>query len=100
MKEKKPGFGRAALGAVLCFGLIFILARVHGGDTKPRPELKVETFSLVHAIGNNEHVSATGLSYGECNRRKADLKAAATALGTYNEATGYGSIVCWPENLK
>jgi hypothetical protein len=58
---------------------------------------KRETYALVHAIGNAENVAARGLSKAECESRKADLKATATALGTYNEARGFGSITCLPE---
>lgn len=58
-----------------------------------------ETYRLVHAVGGAENVSATGLSKAECEKRKAELKAVATALGTYNEATGHGSITCLPDSL-
>lgn len=58
-----------------------------------------ETYRLVHAIGNEEHVSAKGLSKSECEARKNELKAVATAVGTYNEQTGRGSITCLPESL-
>ena len=58
-----------------------------------------ETYRLVHAIGNTEHEAARDLSKAECETKKAELKAAAEALGTYNERTGYGSITCLPESL-
>ncbi|HTV69331.1 MAG TPA: hypothetical protein VMF90_12410 [Rhizobiaceae bacterium] len=58
-----------------------------------------ETYRLVQAIGNAEHVAAKGLSKAECEKRKAELKAVATALGTYSEATGKGSITCLPDSL-
>lgn len=71
-------------------------SRYSGGSSSP--SRSTETYRLVHAIGNTENVSARNLSKPECERRKADLKATATALGTYNEATGYGSITCLPES--
>lgn len=58
-----------------------------------------ETYALVHAVGDTENVSAKGLTKAECEKRKADLKVVATALGTYNEATGHGSITCLPDSL-
>ncbi len=58
-----------------------------------------ETYRLIHAIGNEEHEAARGLSKSECEARKAELKSVATALGTYNESTGYGSITCLPESV-
>lgn len=58
-----------------------------------------ETYRLVHAIGTTENVSAKGLDKEECEIRKKELKIVATALGTYNEATGYGSITCLPDSL-
>lgn len=57
-----------------------------------------ETYRLVHAIGNAETVVAKGLSKEECEKQKAERKAVATALGTYNEASGKGSIVCLPDS--
>lgn len=63
------------------------------------PSTPAETYRLVHAIGNTEHVAATGLTRQDCRARQADLKATATALGTFNEKTGYGSITCLPESL-
>lgn len=58
-----------------------------------------ETYRLVHAIGNAEKVVAKGLSKSTCEARKRELKATATALGTYNENTGSGSITCLPDSL-
>lgn len=58
-----------------------------------------ETYRLIHAVGNTENVSAKGLSKQECEKRKAELKVVASALGTYNEATGYGSITCLPDSM-
>jgi len=52
-----------------------------------------ETFRLVHAIGNDETIVATGLTSGACQTRKADHKAVAGALGVP------GSITCLPESL-
>jgi len=58
-----------------------------------------ETYRLVHAIGNTEKVVAKNLTKPDCEERKRELKATATALGTYNESTGFGSITCLPESL-
>ncbi|WMT90158.1 hypothetical protein [Pelagibacterium sp. H642] len=58
-----------------------------------------ETYRLIHAIGNDENVVASGLEKDECEQRKSDLKEVATALGTYNERTGYGSITCLPDSF-
>jgi hypothetical protein len=52
-----------------------------------------ETYRLVHAVGNKEHVAAKGLSKAECERRKDELKATSKAVGTP------GSITCLPESL-
>lgn len=60
---------------------------------------RAETYRLVHAIGNSENISAKGLSKDECERRKRDLKKVATALGAYDEQTGYGSITCLPDSF-
>ena len=74
-----------------------LLALTACGEAAPRePE---EKYRLVHAIGNTERVAARGLSQSECHRRRDELKDVATALGTYNEATGYGSITCLPESF-
>lgn len=72
-------------------------------DTDIRPSIAastrqpVETYRLIHAIGNSESIVGRGLSEGECDTQKAELKVTATALGTYNEALGRGSIACLPE---
>lgn len=66
------------------------------GSGESAPE---ETYRLVHAIGNTENVAGRNLSKGECESRKAELKSVATALGTYNEAAGHGSITCLPESI-
>ena len=60
---------------------------------------EAETYRLVHSLGEAEQVAAKGLSLEECERRKAELKTVAAALGTYNEASGIGSITCLPESL-
>jgi hypothetical protein len=57
-----------------------------------------ETYRLVQAIGNDEHIAAKGLPKAECETRKRELKAVAEKLGTYNEQTGYGSITCLPDS--
>jgi len=53
----------------------------------------VETFRLVHAIGNTEKESARGLSKSECEWRRDEKKQVAAALGVG------GSITCLPESL-
>lgn len=62
------------------------------------PASGAETYRLMQTLGNDEHESARGLSKAECETKKAELKVIATALGTYNEATGHGSITCLPES--
>ena len=58
-----------------------------------------ETYRLIHAVGNDEREVARGLSKSECEARKEEYKAVAGQLGTYNEATGNGSITCLPESF-
>ena len=58
-----------------------------------------EGYRLVHAIGNDEHIAAKDLTRAECEAQKRELKKVATALGTYDEATGHGSITCLPESI-
>lgn len=95
----KPGFGRVALGIALCMGAVASIAALDRGE-KPIPVPQpAKTFSLIHTLGNTENVSATGLSQGECERRKADLKIVGQSLGSYDEKTRYGSIVCLSEPL-
>lgn len=53
----------------------------------------IDTYRLVQAVGNTEQVSAKGLTKAECERRKAELKATASALGTA------GSITCLPDRF-
>ncbi len=60
---------------------------------------QAETYRLVHAIGDAEKVVAKGLSKPDCETRKRELKNVATALGTYNERLGIGSISCLPDSL-
>jgi len=60
---------------------------------------KAETYRLVQAIGNAERIAAKDLTKAECEARKVELKATATALGTYNEQQGIGSITCLPESF-
>lgn len=58
-----------------------------------------ETYRLIHAIGNTEHVAARDLSKGECEEQKKELKVVAEVMGTYNESTGSGSTTCLPESI-
>lgn len=87
--------------AIFSFGLLFAIAfavvSCGGGDDSPATPF--ETYYLVHAIGNEERVNASGLSKAQCETEKAQLKEVATALGAYNEATGYGSITCLPSSM-
>lgn len=78
----------ALKGAVIALGTIISLGAAQAE----------EQYSLVHAIGNDENVVASDMTKSECETRKKEYKAVATQLGTYNEATGYGSIVCLQES--
>ncbi|AOF91847.1 hypothetical protein [Sinorhizobium sp. RAC02] len=79
----------------------FFLWLMFGTDDggKDRKVASSETYRLVQALGNTERVSAKGLSKRECESRKRELKEVATALGTFDEQTGYGSITCLPDSL-
>lgn len=59
---------------------------------KRKQVAQAETYSLVQAIGNVEHVSAHGMAKYECESRKTDLKLAAAALSG-------GSVTCIPDEL-
>ncbi|MGQ2989521.1 MAG: hypothetical protein ACT7A5_32125 [Ferrovibrionaceae bacterium] len=80
-------------------GLVIAAAAVLIGSCGPPPSSKAERYRLVHAVGNDELVLAGNLTKAECEGRREDRKRSATAAGTYNEATGYGSITCLPESL-
>ena len=69
------------------------------GENSDRRIASSDTYRLVQALGNTERVSARGLSKRECESRKRELKEVATALGTFDEQTGYGSITCLPDSL-
>ncbi len=58
-----------------------------------------ETYRLVHVIGNAEQMGARNLSSSECDKRKTEYTEVAERLGTYNERSGHGSIVCFPESM-
>ncbi len=53
---------------------------------------QVETYRLIHAIGNSEE-ETPGLSKQECEKRKQELKVITAALGTG------GTVSCIPESL-
>lgn len=95
MSDKSKFSGRlkaaAILGMLISAGFLF-------SPTERSQASSSETYVLVQAIGNTERVSAKGLSKPECESRKAELKQVATALGTFNESTGHGSITCLPES--
>lgn len=78
------------LGALLLAGC---------GSSEDTSTASAETYRLIHAVGNVENESARGLSKAECESRKADLKQVAAAMGTYDEASGHGSITCLPESM-
>lgn len=82
---------RNGLIAFAAFGFLV------GGCGNSQPSTPTEAYRLVHAIGNTENVVARGLSKSECEAQKSELKQVASALGTYNEATGHGSITCLSE---
>lgn len=63
-----------------------------GGDSAAIPA--GETYRLVHAIGNDEHFVAKGLSLDDCRLRKSNYVAVNDAV------TGLpGSVTCQPESL-
>lgn len=95
--------GKALLGCIGVPALIAIAAYMiwpsePSGGHGSNGGQQAETYRLVHALGNTEREVSRGLSRSECQVRRDELKATATALGTYNEATGYGSITCQPES--
>ena len=88
--------GKALLG---CIGVPALIAFAAYMIWTAEPQgQSAETYRLIHAIGNTEREVARGLSRSDCQIQRDELKATATALGTYNEATGYGSITCRPES--
>lgn len=80
----------------LFLGFFGLALAACGSPTTERPQ---ETYSLVQALGNTENVAAQGLSKADCEMRRDELKQVAAALGTYNEATGHGSITCLPDSM-
>jgi threonine dehydrogenase-like Zn-dependent dehydrogenase len=100
MKQSdKPGFGRVVIGLGAIGALIALAAQLEAPSKVPTKSTPAETYHLVHAIGNTEKITARGLSKVECETQKSELKGVAEALGTYNEKTGFGSIVCLPDSL-
>ena len=98
--RRRPGLGRALLviGAVVAG----VVALSHGREqthSAPPAKQEPEKYRLVHAIGNNEKVVATGLSKRDCEARKVDNITIATALGTHSEQLGVGSVTCLPDSL-
>lgn len=76
---------------IIGFGVLFIILLFLFSMCSPsRDEM---TYRLIHAIGNSEREVARGLSYSECESRKRELKAVASALDQG------GSITCLAENL-
>lgn len=90
-------------GSVLlgCIGVPALIAFAAYMIATPAPSgggQAAETYRLVHAIDNTEREVARGLSKFDCQIQRDEFKETATALGTYSEATGYGSITCLPES--
>jgi hypothetical protein len=52
----------------------------------------IETYSLVHAIGNSERVVQTGIALHACQRQRDELRRTATLIGAG------GSVACLPES--
>lgn len=71
---------------VILFGLLSMCSSSDSGRSD-------RGYRLVQASGNKERIVARGLSKGECEARKKDLKIVASTLGTG------GSITCLPESL-
>lgn len=85
------------LKGIMILGLIIAAgyAGTHtNNDPPPIPApAPAETYSLVHAIGNDETIIAKGLSKRECETRKKDNTIVAAALGVG------GSITCLPDSI-
>lgn len=97
----RPGLGRVLLVFGLVIAAIAVLSRF-GEQSYPShavPTQEKETYSLVHARGNDETIVAKGLSQRDCNDRKKDNIAVAEALGIHSERLGVGSITCLPESV-
>lgn len=73
--------------------------QVQAKPAAQQTQSNTETYRLVQTRGNEEYESARGLSKRDCEARRDKLKTIATALGTYNEALGVGSITCLPESI-
>lgn len=93
-QSKAGGRMKAAvvLAVLVCFGWL-------SGKAVGQKASAPEPYRLIHTIGSTERVTAKELSKAECEKRKAELKIVAAALGTYNEAAGHGSITCLPDSL-
>lgn len=85
--------GCIGVPALIAFAIYVVIDISGSSDGQPK-----ETYRLVHAIGNDETFVARGLQEYECRMQRDELKEVATALGTYNETTGHGSITCQPES--
>lgn len=92
-RNNKPGFGRVVMAIFGCIALVAIIAQVDKRipASSPKPE---EGYNLIFTLGNTEKISASGLTWAECEKRKKELKLTAEGLGTYSERLGHGSIVC------
>lgn len=105
-KKDKPGFGRIGVAVLAMLGFGLIMKNFEGDaprnffSTMTRPPVPTiqDKFNLIFALGNTEKISATGLTWAECEKRKKELKQAAEGLGTYNEKLGIGSITCISEH--
>ena len=91
------------LKGIMILGLIIAAGYVGthtNNDPPPIPApAPAETYSLVHAIGNDETIVANGLSKRECEAKKRDHIAISEALGIHSEKLGIGSITCLPDSI-
>lgn len=97
--DRRPGLGRAFVAAALVLIGVALMARL-GKEPYSAPDTPVaqETYRLVHAIGNDETITATNLTKRKCEEMKREKITIAEALGTHSERLGVGSITCLPES--
>lgn len=81
-----------AIGAMVLFG------EDESGNAAQKPQrpavavTSAETYRLVHAIGNDENISARGLTLGRCQSLREEKRTVVKALGVG------GSVTCLPES--
>lgn len=88
---------KSALMLVAIIGTVYAMSGKDSASTTATA-VKVETYRLVHAIGNDETIVAKDLSKRECEMRKRDNIYIAEALGIHSERLGIGSITCLRES--